>query len=371
MDTLLDSAPCGFLSLLDDGSISLVNRTLQEWLGYPFGELQGQPVDILLPAASRIFYQTHLFPMLRIQGHVEEVYFPLRPRDGRDVPMLVNAARREQDGDVAYDFVFMPMQQRDQYENEILRAKATAEESRRAKDEAYADLEAFAYSVSHDLRSPLAAIRIFAEYALKDYVDVFDARTRAGLEHIIQSAIEMSQMTDDILTYSRTSASDLELERVALDDVVSHAADQLRAAFEQRNVQLNVLKPLPSVRGHLTLLTQVVINLLTNAVKFVAPDATPRVNIWTERRLDPQGTQMVRLWIEDNGIGIAPDDQERIFRLFERGRVMNKYAGTGIGLAIVHRGLERMGGRVGLESTLGEGSRFWVDLLEAESPPLH
>ena len=280
--------------------------------------------------------------------------------------MLVNAARREEEGGVAYDFVFMPMHQRDQYENEILHAKATAEEARRAKDEAYADLEAFAYSVSHDLRSPLATIRIFAEYALKDYVDKFDARTREGLRYIIQSAIEMSKMTEDILTYSRTSASDLELERVALEDVVSHAADQLRAEFEQRDVQLNVVKPLPSVRGHPTLLTQVVINLLTNAVKFVAPGATPRIKVWTERRLDPQ--PVVRLWIEDNGIGIAPDDQERIFRLFERGRVMNKYAGTGIGLAIVHRGIERMGGRVGLESTLGEGSRFWVDLPEAENP---
>ena len=364
MDMLLDSAPCGFLSLRDDGSISMVNRTLQEWLGYPFGELQGQPMDILLPAASRIFYQTHLFPLLRIQGHAEEVYFPLHARDGRDVPMLVNAARREDEGGVAYDFVFMPMYQRDQYENEILRAKAAAEESRRAKDEAYADLEAFAYSVSHDLRSPLAAIRIFAEYALKDYADVFDARTREGIKHIIQSAIEMSKMTDDILTYSRTSASDFQLERVALEDVVSHAADQLRAEFEQRHAQLNVVKPLPSVRGHPALLTQVVINLLTNAIKFVAPGVTPRIKVWAERRPDPQ--PVVRLWIEDNGIGIAPDDQERIFRLFERGNVMNKYAGTGIGLAIVRRGLERMGGRVGLESTLGEGSRFWVDLLEAD-----
>lgn len=364
MDMLLDSVPCGFLSLRDDGSISMVNRTLQEWLNYPFGELQGQSMDILLPAASRIFYQTHLFPLLRIQGHAEEVYFPLRARDGRDIPMLVNAARREEERGVAYDFVFMPMYQRDQYENEILRAKTTAEEAIRAKDEAYADLEAFAYSVSHDLRSPLAAIRIFAEYTLKDYENIFDERTRVGLRHIIQSAIEMSKMTDDILTYSRTSASDLELVHVALEDVVSHAADQLHAEFEQRDVQLNVVKPLPGVRGHPTLLTQVVINLLTNAVKFVTPGVTPRIKVWTEGRLDPQ--PVVRLWIEDNGIGIAPDDQERIFRLFERGRVENKYAGTGIGLAIVHRGIERMGGRIGLESTLGEGSRFWVDLPEAD-----
>ena len=96
MDRLLDTAPCGFLSIRDDGSISQVNRTLQEWLGYPRDDLQGKHIDTILPAPSRIFYQTHLFPLLKIQGHVDEVYFPLRHQDGRGVPMLVNAAKREE-----------------------------------------------------------------------------------------------------------------------------------------------------------------------------------------------------------------------------------------------------------------------------------
>ncbi len=285
MDSLLDTAPCGFLSIRDDGSITLVNRTLGEWLGYSLDELQGKHIDTILSAAGRIFYQTHLFPLLRIQGHVEEVYFPLRRQDGTDVPMLVNAVRREEDGDVAYDLVSMPMHQRDQYENEILRAKAAAEEARHAKDEAYADLEAFAYSVSHDLRSPLATIRIFADYVLKDYADKVDARTQEALKYIMESASEMSKLTEDILTYSQTSAADLELELVSLESVVSRALDQLRAELAQREAQLEVLKPLPSVRAHPTLLTQVVSNLLTNAVKFVAPDVRPQVKVWTERCL--------------------------------------------------------------------------------------
>jgi PAS domain S-box-containing protein len=365
MDALLDTAPCGFLSIRDDGLIVTMNRTLQQWLGYTPDEMEGQHIDTILPAAGRIFYQTHFFPLLRIQGHVEEVYFPLCRQDGSHVPMLVNAARRQEDGDTAYDCVFMQMHQRDQYENEILHAKAAAEEAKRAKDEAYADLEAFAYSVSHDLRSPLATIRIFAEYVLKDYADKLDGEVKEALESIVEGVSEMAKLTEDVLAYSRTSAAELELEPVSLENVISHAADQLRAEFVQRDVQLDILKPMPKVRGHPTLLAQVVTNLLTNAVKFVAPDVRPQIKVWTERCLTPQ--PMIRLWIEDNGIGIAPSDQERIFQLFERGQTKDEYAGTGIGLAIVRKGVERMGGRVGLESTLGAGSRFWVELPVSES----
>jgi PAS domain S-box-containing protein len=363
MDVLLDTAPCGFLSIRDDGTIIIVNRTLQEWLGYRLDELQGQHIDSILPAASRIFYQTHIFPLLRIDGHVEEVYFPLRRQDGSDVPMLVNLARRGMDE--AYDWVFMRMNQRNQYENEILLAKAAAEEARRAKEEAYADLESFAYSVSHDLRAPLGTIRIFAEFALKEYADQLDGKIQESLRYIVGSASEMAKLTEEILAYSRTSASALQLETVSLETVLARAADQLRGELSRRDVQLDVVKPLSNVRGHQTLLEQVVVNLLTNAIKFVAPNVRPAVKVWTEKRLASQ--PMVRLWFEDNGIGIAPSDQQGIFRLFERGPAREEYAGTGIGLAIVSRGIERMGGRVGLESTLGVGSRFWVELPESES----
>jgi signal transduction histidine kinase len=103
----------------------------------------------------------------------------------------------------------------------------------------------------------------------------------------------------------------------------------------------------------------VLANLLSNALKFVAPGITPRVRLWAEER-----PELVRLWVEDNGIGIAPEHHERVFRVFERlnGR---DYSGTGIGLSIVRKGIERMGGRVGLESTPGQGSRFWIELLKA------
>src|SRR5918993_938774 len=135
MDDLLNTAPCGFLSFDDDGRIAAANETLAELLGYERGELLGRHVESLLPVASRIFYQTHLFPLLKLHDRVEEVYFSLRSKGGAETPVLVNAVRRERGGVVVNDCVLMHVRQRNQYEDEILRAKHAAEDATRAKDE--------------------------------------------------------------------------------------------------------------------------------------------------------------------------------------------------------------------------------------------
>ena len=116
-------------------------------------------------------------------------------------------------------------------------------------------------------------------------------------------------------------------------------------------------KPLPTVAAHPATLGQVVANLIANALKFAAPGVSPMIDIWAEQR-----DANVRLWVEDNGIGIEPEYQERIFQVFERLHGVESYPGTGIGLAIVRKGVERMGGTAGVESVPGQGSRFWVTL---------
>lgn len=227
-------------------------------------------------------------------------------------------------------------------------------------EEVNAEMEAFAYTVAHDLRAPLRAMQGLSQALLEDYGARLDA---TGLEYagrVVRAAESMDELIRDLLAYGRLSRTEIRLEPVRWASVVDGARNQLEAELGGAEVEARVPESLPEVAAHRATLAQVVVNLLGNAVKFVAPGVTPRVRVWAEER----GERM-RLWVEDNGIGIAPEHHERIFRVFERLHGRESYPGTGIGLAIVRKGMERMGGGCGVESAPGQGSRFWVDLPRA------
>ena len=219
------------------------------------------------------------------------------------------------------------------------------------------ELEAFGYSVSHDLRAPLRAMQGFTQALMEDYSDVLDKVGQDYARRISKAAQRMDVLIEDLLAYSRLSRAELELKPIDLDLLIAEIIAQLESEIRQRQAQIIVVSPLLPAIAHRVTLVQVLINLLMNAIKFVAPGVQPQIKIWTEARPD-----QVRLWIQDNGIGIAPEHQERIFRVFERLHGVESYPGTGIGLAIVRKGAERMGGQVGVESSLGVGSRFWLEL---------
>jgi PAS domain S-box-containing protein len=219
------------------------------------------------------------------------------------------------------------------------------------------EMEAFTYSVSHDLRAPLRTMQGFAQALLEDYSDCLDEIGQEYTQYIIEGAVQMDTLISDLLAYSRLSRTQINFQPVDLTYVVQEALRQLSAQIEQRRAEVTVDAPLPQVIAHRLTLVQVVTNLLSNAIKFVKPDVPPKVRIYAQEQQN-----WIRLSIVDNGIGIAPEHQERIFRVFERLHGVEIYPGTGIGLAIVRKGLERMGGRVGVESQPGQGSRFWIEL---------
>ncbi|MDZ8187715.1 MAG: CHASE3 domain-containing protein [Nostoc sp. ChiSLP02] len=222
------------------------------------------------------------------------------------------------------------------------------------------ELEAFTYTISHDLRAPLRTMQGFAQALEEDYTDKFDSVGQQYIQFITEGAIQMDTLIADLLAYSRLSRAQIQMQKVDLTSVVEEALKQLTAQLQEQQAQVTVKKPLPLVMAHRPTLVQVLINLLNNAIKFVRSGIQPKIQIYAQEHQNS-----IQLSIVDNGIGIAPQHQERIFRVFERLHGVEIYPGTGIGLAIVRKGLERMNGRAGVESQLGAGSRFWIALPKA------
>ncbi len=221
-----------------------------------------------------------------------------------------------------------------------------------------AELEHFSYSITHDMRAPLRAMSGFARCVLEECAGCHRPEVQDFLKRIVNSAGRMDRLIVDALNYSKVVREELPLEPVAVEALIRGMLDSY-PMFQPPQAEVAIDGELPPVWGNLASLTQCVSNLLGNAVKFVAPGQAPRVTIWAEAR---EGR--VRLWFADNGIGIPPEVQPRIFDMFQRGHA--GYEGTGIGLAIVRKAVERMGGQVGVESEEGRGSRFWLELKGAE-----
>ncbi|MDB6028342.1 MAG: putative two-component sensor histidine kinase protein [Verrucomicrobiales bacterium] len=224
--------------------------------------------------------------------------------------------------------------------------------------ETISELEAFSYSVSHDLRAPLRAMQGYSQFLLEDYCDNLDETGRDYVRRISTAATRLDKLIQDILTYSRVARAEIHTRPIDLEKLFT---DVIQSYHMLQRAQIHVRRPLLPVLGHEGSLTQSISNLLGNAVKFVPKDRKAEVNIWTEER-----DGKIRLNFQDNGIGIAPEYQKRIFNMFEQAHFTQSYEGTGIGLAIVRKAAERMDGEVGVESELGKGSTFWIELPKVE-----
>lgn len=219
------------------------------------------------------------------------------------------------------------------------------------------ELDAFAYTISHDLRAPLRAMQGYADALREDFGDVLPAEGQRYTERIMVSAARMEDLIEDILTYSRLSQSEISVRSVPLESAIDRVLVDNAVTIAEKAAMVHVSRPMPAVQASPAVLRQVLNNLVSNALKFTPSGARAEISMRVERDGDD-----VRLWVEDDGIGIHPDHQERIFEPFQRLHGVESYPGTGIGLAIVRRAVMRMGGRTGVLSKPGEGSRFWIEL---------
>jgi len=224
------------------------------------------------------------------------------------------------------------------------------------------ELEAFSYAASHELRAPLQIIRGFSEAVIADRTSVLSEESRGYLERIRRSAARIDSTISGLLAYARLEREKVTLRNISLESLVADVLAQYELLITETGATVAIKPGLPPVYGEPEALFQALSNLFSNALKFTSAGHAPHIRVWAA----PAGDK-IRIWVEDQGIGIAAQHQKRIFQLFERLNSQQAYPGTGVGLSLVRRAVEKIGGRVGVESELGRGSGFWIELPPAST----
>ena len=380
------------------GIIQSWNEGAERLFGYRAEEIIGQPITVLL-LPERQEEDKQLLSRITSGQPCEWVETIRVAKDGRRIPVALSISRIEdREGRVIgaskiiHDITEQKRAQAALLESEARfrqQLEGIVEDRTARLREMVNELQHVSYAMVHDMRAPLRAMQAFAQLLLKPAEAESELEREEFLERIMIAANRLDKLVQDALNYNRTVLEELPMYPVALGPLLS---DLLRTYpnLDSRLADIHIEGSLPEVLGNESLLTQCFANLLGNAVKFVAEGVRPCVRIWAQ--LTPAGAPQpaafnpstlvtslehgsiqapvprltgdehsrVRVWVEDNGIGIPKHAQRRLFGMFQK--LDNKYDGTGIGLAIVRKVAERMGGQVGAESEPGNGSRFWVEL---------
>lgn len=223
-------------------------------------------------------------------------------------------------------------------------------------EDANQELEAFAYSVSHDLRVPLRAIDGFSRILVEDYQDELDDEGERLINIIRDNTKKMGQLIDDILQLSRAGRQEINLTQLDIESIFQNVFNELKQSNEDRNIVLE-MEPLPKVYADRTLLQQVISNLLSNSFKFTNTRETAKIKVGFE-----VGKKEYIYYVKDNGVGFNMKYSDKLFGLFQRLHGQNEFDGTGVGLSIVQRIIRRHGGDVWAEGKVDEGATFYFSL---------
>ena len=355
----LDSAPDAMIFVNEEGTISLSNQQMERLFGYTKDELSSMKVEQLIPDRFGEKHREHRKkfgqdPKMRSMGAGMEL-IGLK-KGGLEFPVEVSLSPIETEEGVLVSAAIRDITQSKEAERKIIELNHDLE--RRAEEvlRSNKELEAFSYSVSHDLRAPLRAIAGFGNKLVKKHSDQLDEEGKRVVSVMIKNTHRMGQLIDDILMYSRISRSGITFTELNLHDMILEVYQRLMEGEPERNVAFDVAE-IPPIYGDRATIRQVLINLISNALKYTRTRKQANIAVGSQ-----EGKDGINIFIKDNGVGFDTRHMDKIFGVFQRLHGDDEFEGNGVGLAIVQRIIQRHNGKVWAESELEKGSIFYFQI---------
>ncbi|HDQ73255.1 MAG TPA: PAS domain-containing sensor histidine kinase [Chloroflexi bacterium] len=353
---ILESAPVGVLIVDEDGRILLANSKIEDIFGYEREALLGEAVEKLIPELFRDRHVGHRAgylaePHERLMGINMDLAG--RRQGGEEFPVEVGLSYvKAEDGIIVMAFV-IDITQRKEIEEALRRH---AEELERQN----AELDAFAQTVAHDVKNPVSVIATYADIMRSGYVSMSEEKQQEITETLFQKSQKAIRIVDELLLLSSVrKKEDVDLVPLDMAEVVAEAVSRLANMIEQHGAEIEQPDDWPVAVGYGPWVEEVWVNYLSNGIKYGGEP--PRLTLGGEKQVDGQ----IRFWVRDNGAGLLEEEQAKLFETFERLGQM-RIEGHGLGLSIVRRIVDKLGGEVGVESEVGAGSTFYFTLPAPE-----